>query len=115
MTLKYVPNVMLTSKTVTDGVATVLDALTHSDIDEARKKIEEISRDAKTERERGILAAARGIAASMSKAKSGSFQTWDQDKIVRAAEAIRRSEMSDEFDLGFSDTLVSYAKLLPKR
>ena len=51
----------------------------------------------------------------MAKAKSGTFQTWDQDKIVRAAQAIRRSQMSDEFDFGFSDTLVSYAKLLPKK
>ena len=106
---------MLTSKTVTEGVATVLEALTHSDIDEARRKIEEISREAKTERERGILAAARGIATSMAKAKNGTFQTWDQEKIVRAAEAIRRSQMSDEFDLGFSETLVSYARLLPKK
>ncbi|HUK74531.1 MAG TPA: hypothetical protein VLU99_01975, partial [Nitrososphaerales archaeon] len=67
------------------------------------------------ERERGILAAARGIASSMAKGKSGTFQTWDQDKIIRAAEAIRRSEMSDEFDYGFSETLVSYARLLPKK
>lgn len=93
----------------------MLEALTHSDVDEARKRIEEISRVAKTDRERGILAAARGIAASMAKAKSGTFQTWDQDKIVRAAEAIRMSQMSDEFDIGFSETLVSYAKLLPKK
>ncbi|HUI86868.1 MAG TPA: hypothetical protein VLY21_06910 [Nitrososphaerales archaeon] len=100
---------------MTDGVATVLDALSHSDIDEARKKIEEIGREAKTERERGILAAARGIASSMAKGKSGTFQTWDPDKIIRAAEAIRRSEMSDEFDYGFSETLVSYARLLPKK
>jgi hypothetical protein len=106
---------MLTSKTVTDGVATVLEALTHSDIDEARRKIEEIGREAKTERERGILAAARGIAASMAKAKSGSLQTWDPDKIVRAAEAIRSSQMSDEFDSGFAETLVSYARLLPRK
>ena len=106
---------MLTTKTVTEGVASVLDALTHSDVDEARKRIEEISHDVKTDRERGILAAARGIATAMAKGKGGTLQTWDQEKITRAAEAIRSSQMSDEFDFGFAETLLGYARLLPRK
>ena len=93
----------------------MLEALQNSDVDEARRKIEELSREVKTDRERGVLTAARGIATSMAKAKSGTFQTWDQDKVVRAAEAIRMSQMSDEFDFGFAETLLSYARLLPAK
>lgn len=106
---------MLTTKTVTEGVASVLEALKHSDVDEARKRIEEISHGVKTDRERGILAAARGIATAMARGKGGTLQTWDQDKIRRAAEAIRSSQMSDEFDFGFAETLLGYASILPRR
>jgi hypothetical protein len=106
---------MLTTKTVTEGVASVLAALKHSDVDEARKIIEIISRDVKTDRERGILAAARGIATAMAKGKGGTLQTWDQEKIKRAAEAIRSSQMSDEFDFGFAETLLGYASILSRK
>jgi hypothetical protein len=104
---------VLTSKTVNESMASVLEALRESDADEAMKKIDEISPGVNTERERGVLAAAHGIATSMSRAKMGALQTWDQEKIVRAAEAIRSSQMSDEFDYGFAETLLSYARLLP--
>lgn len=103
---------MLTSKTVNAGVTEVLEALNQSDVDEAKKKIDEVSRDVKTERERGVLMAATGIATSMAKAKDGTLQSWDEAKIVRAAQAITRSQMSDEFDIGYAETLASYAKLL---
>lgn len=106
---------MLTSKTVTDGVASVLEALRQSDVDGAMRKIDEIGHGTISERERGVLAAAHGIATSMARGKMGTFQTWDEDKIIRAAEAIRSSQMSDDFDLGFAETLLSYAKLLPKK
>jgi hypothetical protein len=72
---------MLTTNTVTEGVASVLAALKQSDVDGARRIIEAISHDVKTDRERGILAAARGIATAMAKGKGGTLQTWDQEKI----------------------------------
>jgi G:T/U-mismatch repair DNA glycosylase len=104
---------MLTSKTVTQGVSSVLQALQNEDVDGARKLIEEISREVKTEREMGILAAARGIATSMAKGKEGALQNWSYGKVVRAAETIIKSQMSDDFDFGYAETLVEYAKLLP--
>lgn len=106
---------MLTSKTVTQGVASVLEALQHENVDEARKMIEEISHEVKTDREKGILAAARGIATSMAKGKEGTLQVWDQAKVFRAAGTLISSQMADDFDYGFAETLVEYAKLLPQK
>ena len=93
-------------------MVSVLAALKNSDVDEARKKIEEIDREVKTERERGVMAAARGIAASMSKGKEGMLQTWDADKIRRAASQVSKSQMSDDFDRGYAETLLGYADLI---
>jgi hypothetical protein len=103
---------VLTSRVVYEGVSSILESLRDSDLEEARKKIDAIAAEVKTEREKGSLLAASGIYASMLKAKDGAMQTWDQDRIVRAAHSIRESQMADEFDAGYADTLLDYSKLL---
>jgi hypothetical protein len=103
---------VLTSKVVYEGVSSVLESLKNSDLDGAKKKLEAIATEVKTERERGCLLAATGIYSSMLKAKDGTLQSWDQDRVVRAAQSIRQGQMADEFDAGYADTLVDYSKLL---
>jgi hypothetical protein len=103
---------VLTSKVVYQGVSSVLVSLRNSDLDGAKRKLEAIAPEVKTERERGSLLAASGIYSSMLKAKDGKMQTWDQDRVARAAQSIRQSQMADEFDAGYADTLMDYAKLL---
>ncbi len=103
---------VLTSKLVYEGVASVLESLKNSDLDGAKKKLEEISPGVKTERERGSVLAAAGIYSSISKAREGTLQSWDQQRVVRAAQSIRASQMADEFDAGYADTLVDYSKLI---
>ena len=103
---------MLTSRVVYEGVVSILESLRNSDLEEAKKKIDALAAEVKTEREKGSLLAASGIYASMSKAKDGAMQTWDQERIVRAAHSIRESQMADEFDAGYADTLLDYSKML---
>lgn len=106
---------MLTSTSVTEGVASVLKALKNSDIDGARRKVEELLRETRTERERGCILAAAGIATAMSKGKDGAVYSWDSEKLLKAAKRISSSQMSDEFDRGYAETLVSYAALTAAR
>ena len=103
---------MLTSKVVYEGVTSVLESLKNSDLDGAKRRLEAIATQVKTERERGCLLAATGIYSSMLKAKEGTMQTWDQDRLARAAQSIRESQMADEFDAGYADTLLDYSRLL---
>jgi len=103
---------VLTSKVVYEGVSSVLESLKNSDLDGAKKKLESIAPEVKTERERGSLLAASGIYASIIRAKEGRMQTWDHDRVVRAAQSIREGQMADEFDAGYADTLMEYSKLL---
>ena len=105
---------MLTSKVVYETVSSVLESLRDSNLDAAKKKLEVLGPEVKTERERGSLMAATGIYASMVKAKDGTLQSWGPERIERAAQAIRGSQMADEFDAGYADTLANYAKLLPR-
>jgi hypothetical protein len=103
---------VLTSRVVYEGVASILESLRNSDLEEAKKKIDALAAEVKTEREKGSLLAASGIYVSMSRAKDGAMQTWDQERIVRAAHSIRESQMADEFDAGYADTLLDYSKML---
>lgn len=97
-----------------EGVSTVLESLKNSDLDSAKKKLEVISGEVKTERERGSLLAAMGIYSCMTKSKEGAMQTWDQGRLVRAAQSIKGGQMADEFDAGYADTLMNYTKLFQK-
>ena len=56
--------------------------------------------------------AAAGILASTSKGREGGMQTWSEEKISKAAQVIRKNQMADDWDSGYADTLLGYAKLL---
>jgi hypothetical protein len=104
--------VVLTSKTVHEGVSSVLELLRNSDLEGAKRMLDALSPEVKSERERGGLFAATGIYASMSKGKEGTLQSWAQDRIVRAARSIESSQMADDFDRGYAETLLDYTKLM---
>lgn len=105
---------MLTSKAVYAGVSSILESLKNSDLDDARRKIQALTPEIRNERERGSLLAASGILSSMTKAKEGTMQSWDSARIERAAASIVASQMADEFDQGYAEALVTYARLTQK-
>ncbi len=92
-------------------IASIIESLAKSDLDEAKQKIQALLPDVKSERERGSLTAAAGILASMAKGKDSTLQTWESAKVERAAKSITSSQMADDFDRGYADTLLSYSKL----
>jgi hypothetical protein len=99
---------------VHEGVSAVLESLKGSDLDGAKKMLETIGGEVRTERERGSLLAATGIYSCIVKSKDGAMQSWDQGRLTRAAQSIRGSQMADEFDAGFAETLMSYTRLSMK-
>ncbi|MDG6985697.1 MAG: hypothetical protein JRM73_03015 [Nitrososphaerota archaeon] len=101
---------MLT-KVVQASIASILDSLKRSDLEDAKRKIQALMPEVKTERERGSLMAASGIYSSMSKAKGGAMQTWDSARVERAAKSITKSQLADDFDFGYADTLLNYSRL----
>ncbi len=102
---------MLTSKAVQETIASILDSLKQSDLEEAKRKIQALTPELRSERQRGELLAAAGIYSSMAKAKEGTMQTWDTARIERAAKSITVSQMADDFDMGYAETLLNYSKL----
>jgi hypothetical protein len=104
--------VVLTSKVVYEGVSSILESLRNSDLDDAKRKLQSLLPSARNERERGSLTAAAGIYASMNKAKDGTMQSWDRERIERAARSITANQMADDFDQGYAETLLNYSKLM---
>ena len=102
---------MITSRVVQESIASILDSLKKSDLDEAKQKIQSLMPEVKSDRQRGELLAAAGIYSSMVKAKEGTMQTWDTARIERAAKSITVSQLADEFDMGYAETLLNYARL----
>ena len=90
----------------------VLESLRNSDLVGAKRMLDALSPEVKSERERGSLFAAAGIYTSLSKGKEGTFQSWGQDRISRAAKSVESSQMADDFDRGYAETLLDYAKLM---
>lgn len=103
---------MLTSKTVHEDVSSILESLRAADLEGAKRKLEALPPEVKSERERGCIMAACGIFASMSKGKGGTIQTWDMERIMRAAKTVQSSQMADDFDRGYAETLIDYARLM---
>jgi hypothetical protein len=99
------------TKVVQATIASILDSLKRSDLEEAKRKIQALTPEVRSERERGGLLAAAGIYASISKAKEGTMQTWDTARIERAAKSITSSQLADDFDVGYAETLLSYSRL----
>jgi hypothetical protein len=102
---------VLTSKVVQQNIASVLESLSKSDLEEAKRKLQALAPEVRSEKERGGLLAASGIYASMVKAKGGAVQTWDTARIERAAKSINSSQMADEFDVGYAEALLAYSRL----
>jgi hypothetical protein len=94
-----------------ENINSLLDSLSRSELDEAKRKLSALSTEVKSEKDRGSLLAAAGIYASMAKAKEGTLRTWDPGRVERAAKSITLSQMADEFDSGYAETLVSYSRL----
>lgn len=94
------------------AVAGVLEAIRKPDLEDAKAKLAIIMSQAKTDREKGSIMAAAGILASVSKGKEGGMQSWKEEKIAQAAQKIKKNQMADDWDLGYADTLLGYAKLL---
>jgi len=94
------------------AVAAVLEAIRKPNLEDAKAKLAIIMAQAKTDREKGSIMAAAGILASVSKGKEGTFQSWKEDKVAQAAQKIKKNQMADDWDLGYADTLLGYAKLL---
>lgn len=110
--VKYHPTVVLTTKVVQQNITSILESLSRSDLEEAKRKIQALVPEVRSEKERGGLLAASGIYSSMAKAKEGTVQTWDPARIERAASSITTSQMADEFDVGYAETLLAYSKLI---
>jgi len=102
---------VLTSKLVNESIASILDSLKRSDLDEAKRMLHDLAPQVRSEKERGRLFAAAGIYASMAKGKEGTMQSWDNGRVERAAKSITLSQMADDFDLGYAETLMSYSRL----
>ncbi len=109
--VKYRDRGVLTSKFVNEGVGSILESLAKSDLEEAKRKIQALAPEAKNDRERGSLHAATGIYSSLTKEKDGSLYSWDAARIERAAKSMTTSQMVDEFDLGYAETLLNYSRL----
>lgn len=92
-------------------ITSILESLVRSDLDEAKKRIQDLVPEAKTDRERGELFAASGIYSSLAKSKAGTLQSWDSSRIERAANAISSSELADDFDAGYAEALLAYARI----
>ena len=103
---------VLTTKVVQENITSILESLKRSDLEEAKRKIQALTPEVRSERERGGLLAAMGIYSSMSKAKEGTMQTWDNTRIERAAKSITASQMADDFDAGYAEALVNYSRLI---
>jgi len=101
---------VLTSKLVQESIVSILDSLRRSDLDEAKRKLRDLAPEVRSEKERGRLFALAGIYASMAKGKEGTMKSWDNERIERAAKSITASQMCDDFDLGYAETLRDYSR-----
>jgi hypothetical protein len=97
-----------------DKIASALELIVKSDLEGAKKQIADMAQTAKSERDRGSLMALSGILASISRGKEGTMQTWEPEKMSRAAVTVRKSQMADDWDRGYADVLTNYSKLAQK-
>lgn len=95
-----------------EKTTSILEALRKPDLPSAKAMIDALAPAAKTERERGALAALEGIYSSTSKAKDWGMHTWDAAKMERGAQSVVRSQMTDDFDRGYGETLLAYSRML---
>ena len=104
---------VLTTKVVQENITSILESLKRSNLEEAKRKIQTLTPEVRSEKDKGGLLAAMGIYSSMSKAKDGTMQTWESARIERAAKSITASQMADDFDVGYAEALLNYSRLTP--
>ena len=92
-------------------ITSIMELIKASNFEEARKQVDALAQTMKSERDRGSLMALNGILTSISKGKEGTLQSWQPEKVARAANMIRKSQMADDWDRGYAEVLVSYSKL----
>jgi hypothetical protein len=102
------------TKVVQASIAEILVSLRRSDLNDAKNRIQALLPEVRSERERGALMAAAGIYASMSKGKEHTMQNWDDERLKRAAKSITSSQLRDDFDAGYAEALMNYARLTPE-
>lgn len=110
--VKYLERGVLTVRVVQQNIVAILESLSRSDLEDAKRKLQAITPEVRSDRERGGLLAASGIYASITKAKDGTMQSWDTARIERAARSITASQMADEFDIGYAEALMAYSRLI---
>ncbi len=103
---------MQTSSVVSDGVARIVKMIVKSDFEGAKKEIELLHQNVTNEKERGALMAVNGIFTGINKKKEGALQSWTDQKVARAAEFLSKSQLADDFDRGYVEALLTYAKSL---
>ena len=96
-------------------MASVLEAIRTSDLEGAKRQIEALAQSVKSDRDKGSLTALSGILSSISRAKEGTMQTWEPEKLSRAAVTVKKSQMADDWDRGYADVLANYARLTLKK
>jgi hypothetical protein len=109
--VNYEWTLVLASKAVVESISSILESLRNSDLEEAKRKLQALGPEVKNDRDRGSLLAASGIYTSMAKAKEGAVQSWDPERIERAARTITSSQMADDLDIGYAETLMKYARI----
>lgn len=102
-------------RAMNEKIASVIELIRASDLEGAKKEVEALAQTAKSERDRGGLMALNGILVSISRGKDRMLQTWESGKVARAANAIRKSQMADDWDRGYADILTSYSKIAQRK
>jgi len=101
---------MLTASSMNQEIAGIMQMIFNSDLGNARKRVLTLAPSVKTERMRGSLAAVNGMIASMTR-KEGGQHPWEEEKVLRGAHQMMRSQLLDDFDRGYSETLMKYGKI----
>ncbi len=101
---------MLRASSVNEEIAGIMQMILKSDLDGAKKRVGALAPNVRTERMRGSLAAVNGIITSKMKKKEGGLRPWDEEKALRAAHQMMKSQLLDDFDKGYAETVTKYAK-----
>lgn len=94
-----------------EEISAIMQMILKSELEGAKKRAAALAPNARTDRMRGSLAAVNGIIASMMKKKEGGQHPWEEEKALRGAHQMLKSQLLDDFDKGYAETLIKYGKL----
>jgi hypothetical protein len=106
---------VLASRAVYAELSSVLESVSRGELEEAKRKLQSLGPEMKTDRERGSFLAASGIYSSVAKSRAGAMQSWTPERMERAVASVTSSQMADDFDRGYADTVRSYFALILKK